>query len=114
MPAQVTEEILRRTISGTETVWMIQLAGSQKGVPLDPEAAEYFINVDSLRDVLVSRTVQQVNAMIDKVVATASEIFPQSAVLQQKDEIPTFEDPSVEQTATILMPDGTRAKVKIP
>jgi len=112
MPAQITEEILRRTIAGTETVWMIQLAGSQKSVPLDPEAAEYFVSVDSLRDVLVSRTVQQVNTMIDKVVMTASEIFPQTT--QSKGEIYAYEDSATEQTATILMPDGTRAKVKIP
>lgn len=112
MPAQITEEILRRTIAGTETVWMIQLAGSQKSVPLDPEAAEYFVSVDSLRDVLVSRTVQQVNTMIDKVVVTASEIFPQTN--QSKPEIPAYEDSAAEHTATIVLPDGTRAKVKIP
>jgi hypothetical protein len=112
MPAQITEEILRRTIAGTETVWMIQLAGSQKSVPLDPEAAEYFVSVDSLRDVLVSRTVQQVNTMIDTVVMTASEIFPPT--IQSNGEIYAYEDSATEQIATVLMPDGTRAKVKIP
>ena len=112
MPAQITEEILRRTIAGTETVWMIQLAGSQKSVPLDPEAAEYFVSVDVLRNVLVSRTVQQVNTMIDKVVVTASEIFPQTT--QLKEEISAYEDSAVEQTVNVLMPDGTRAKVKLP
>ena len=112
MPAQITEEILRRTIAGTETVWMIQLAGSQKSVPLDPEAAEYFVSVDILRDVLVSRTVQQVNTMIDKVVATASEIFPQTTHLNR--EISAYEDSAAEQTVNVLMPDGTRAKVKLP
>lgn len=114
MPAQITEEILRRTIAGTETVWMIQLAGSQKSVPLDPDAAEYFVSVDSLREVLVSRTVQQVNTMIDKVVSTASEIFPRPEVPQSKVEAPAYEDPPAEHTATIVLPDGTRAKVKIP
>jgi len=112
MPAQITEEILRRTIAGTETVWMIQLAGSQKSVPLDPEAAEYFVSVDVLRNVLVSRTVQQVNTMIDRVVVTASEIFPQTT--QPKEEISAYEDSAVEQTVNVLMPDGTRAKVKLP
>ena len=112
MPAQITEEILRRTIAGTETVWMIQLAGSQKSVPLDPEAAEYFVSVDILRDVLVSRTVQQVNTMIDKVVATASEIFPQTT--HPNGEISAYEDSAAEQTVNVLMPDGTRAKVKLP
>jgi hypothetical protein len=110
MPAQITEEILRRTIGGTETVWMIQLAGSPKSVPLDPAAAEYFVNVDELRRILVERTTQQVNSMIDKTVSLAAEIFQQQA----DDPVPTISDsdePS--QIATITLPDGTKARVKV-
>jgi hypothetical protein len=103
IPAQITEEILRRTISGQETVWMIQLAGSQKSVPLDPAAAEYFTNVDDLRDLLVERTKRQVVAMLEKAEALANEAFGQPV-----DE-PMFE----QEATTVLMPDGTRAKVKI-
>jgi hypothetical protein len=103
IPAQITEEILRRTLSGQETVWMIQLAGSQKSVPLDPDAAEYFTSVDILRDLLVERTKKQVVAMLEKAGALAEEAFGQPV-----DE-PVFED----EAATVLMPDGTRAKVKI-
>ena len=103
IPAQITEEILRRTISGQETVWMIQLAGSQKSVPLDPDAAEYFTNIDNLRDVLVNRTKAQVFAMLERTEILAHETFPQPT------DNPVFE----EETTTVLMPDGTRAKVKI-
>ena len=110
IPAQVTEEILRRTISGTETVWMIQLAGSQKSVPLDPDAAEYYVNVDELRTTLIARTTQQVNSMIDSVEESARELF--SVV---DDPAPqAFELPINEQSATVLLPDGTRAKVRLP
>lgn len=56
LPAQITEEILRRTVKGTETVWMIQIAGSPKNVPLDPDAAEYFTDMASLRDAMLERT----------------------------------------------------------
>jgi hypothetical protein len=110
VPAQVTEEILRRTISGTDTVWMIQLAGSQKGVPLDPDAAEYYINVDELRQTLIARSTQQVNSMIDRVEESAREIFSVA------DDPPTqtFELPINEQSATVLLSDGTLAKVRIP
>jgi hypothetical protein len=103
IPTQITEEILRRTISGQETVWMIQLAGSQKSVPLDPDAAEYFISVDNLRDVLVNRTRAQVFAMLERTELLANETFGQPA------DNPVFE----EETTMVLMPDGTRAKVKI-
>jgi len=103
IPAQITEEILRRTISGQETVWMIQLAGSQKSVPLDPDAAEYFTSVESLRDILVERTRTQVVAMLERAEALAIETFSQKV-----------EEPEpVDEPATILMPDGTRMKVKI-
>ena len=109
MPAQVTEEILRRTISGTETVWMIQLAGSQKSVALDPEAAEYYVDISDLRKTLVDRTTQQVNAMVDKVVAAALEAFPPPETTSDVLQFPA----QVDQPATIVMPDGTRAKVKM-
>ncbi len=109
MPAQITEEILRRTISGTETVWMIQLAGSQKSVPLDPEAAEYYVDISDLRRTLVDRTTQQVNAMVDKVVAAALEAFPQPETVSDVLQFPS----QVDQSTTIVMPDGTRAKVKM-
>jgi hypothetical protein len=103
IPAQITEEILRRTISGQETVWMIQLAGSQKSVPLDPDAAEYFTSIEILRDVLVERTKAQVVAMLDRAESLAIETFSSEA-----EEVEL-----VNESATILMPDGTRAKVKI-
>jgi hypothetical protein len=109
-PAQVTEEILRRTISGAETVWMIQLAGSPKSVPLDPQAAEYFISVDELRRTLIERTTQQVNAMIDKTVALAGEVFEQQAPVTLSSAFDTDDSP---QTATVTLPDGTKARVKV-
>jgi len=103
IPAQITEEILRRTISGQETVWMIQLAGSQKSVPLDPDAAEYFTSVEILRDILVDRTRAQVVAMLDRAETLAIETF------SPRDE----ESDILEEPTTVLLPDGTRAKVKI-
>jgi hypothetical protein len=110
MPAQVTEEILRRTIGGTETVWMIQLAGSPKSIPLEPDAAEYFIDINELRRSLVERTTQQVNTMIDKTVMLASEIFQQ----QIHDELTSdLESDDELQAATITLPDGTKVRVKV-
>ena len=89
---------------------MIQLAGSQKSVPLDPDAAEYFINVDELRRTLVERTTAQVNVMIDKTVTLAEEIFQQQAPVAVSSSF-NMEDPP--QTATVTLPDGTKARVKV-
>ena len=111
VPAQITEEIFRRTIAGTETVWMIQIAGSQKSIPLEPDAAEYFVDVNDLRRVLVERTTQQVNTMIDKTITLANDIFKQHApeVLAQEAQI----QDDTPQSATVTLPDGTKAKVRI-
>lgn len=110
VPAQVTEEILRRTMSGEEIVWMLRLAGSQKTAPLDPDAAEYFTDVDVLRDVMIQRTTQQVKGMLNKTVEIAEEAFGrrlQPAELPS--EIDELED---EQPMTVMLPDGTKAKVR--
>ena len=109
MPAQVTEEILRRTLEGTETVWMIQLAGSPKSIPLEPDAAEYFVDVNELRRSLVERTTQQVNSMIDKTVSLANDTFRQRA----PDLTASNVDAEEQQTATIMLPDGTKARVRV-
>ena len=106
LPAQITEEILRRTVRGTETVWMIQIAGSPKSVPLDPDAAEYFTEVVSLRDAMLERTRMQVISMLERVEATAREIFQESV----PEEAPAE---AASETATITMPDGTKARVRI-
>lgn len=108
IPAQITEEILRRTISGQETVWMIQLAGNQKSMSLDPEAAEYFISVDELRSVLISRTTDQVNAMLDRTVAVAQEIFG----IQNDVNVDDLGSQQQDEVITVILPDGTRTKVK--
>lgn len=108
IPAQITEEILRRTISGQETVWMIQLAGNQKSMPLDPDAAEYFISVDELRSVLISRTTDQVNAMLDRTVAVAQEIFG----IQNDINVDDLGSQQQDEVITVILPDGTRTKVK--
>lgn len=105
LPAQITEEILRRTIKGSETVWMIQIAGSPNSVPLDPDAAEYFTDMVSLREAMLERTRKQVLTMLDKVETTAREVFQQDGV----DEMPADDGA---ETATVVLPDGTKAKVR--
>lgn len=108
MPAQITEEILRRTVRGTETVWMIQVAGSPKSVPLDPDAAEYFTSIDNLRDIMIERTKKQVIAMLEKTEALARQLF------QDSESELVQSDPEVTSESTkIVMPDGTTARVRI-
>jgi hypothetical protein len=106
LPAQITEEILRRTVRGTETVWMIQIAGSPKSVPLDPEAAEYFTDMVSLREAMLERTRQQVITMLEKTESLAREMFPD----QVEESVPT---PSEDEPMTVTMPDGTKVRVRI-
>ena len=110
VPAQVTEEILRRTLSGEETIWMLRLAGSQKIAPLDPDAAEYFTDVDILRDVMIQRTTQQVKYMLDKTVEIAEEAFGRQS--QPAELLSALDEPDDEQPMTVVLPDGTKAKVR--
>lgn len=108
IPAQVTEEIFRRTIGGEETVWMIQLAGSTKSVPIDPEVGEYYTSEHELRDELIQRTTKQVNAMLDKTIALANEAFGQDPVEVE----PESTIDVIAPVSSIILPDGTRAKLR--
>lgn len=131
LPAQVTEEILRRTLSGQETAWNIKIAGNEKSIPLDPDAAEYYISIDELRTSLIDKVTQQ----IDKMIGNASDIA--ASAFKQAPQPPALvfnaseaEDPEDEQddivpagkkvykesetgNVSVVLPDGTRAKVRL-
>ena len=100
-------------MDGEETVWMIKLAGSQKNVPLDPDAAEYFTDVNLLRETLINRTTAQVNTMLDKTIEIANETF--GARVQQSFESISIPASINEQAPniTVVLPDGTKAKVRV-
>ena len=85
---------------------MIQIAGSPKSVPLDPDVAEYFTDMVSLREAMLDRTRKQVLAMLEKVESTAREIFQETSPEEIPGEVST-------DSTTVTLPDGTKARVRI-
>lgn len=136
LPAQVTEEILRRTLQGQETAWNIRIAGSEKSISLDPAAAEYYTSIDELRGSLIEKVTQQIDKMVGNATEIASSAFKQapqapSLVFDSSDDTADAEEAqddapddivpvgkrvykeSEAGNVRVVLPDGTRAKVRL-
>jgi hypothetical protein len=130
LPAQVTEEIFRRTLSGQETAWNIQVAGSEKAIQLDPNAAEYFTSLEELRSSLVEKVTAQIDRMIGSATEIAEAAFKQPVKpvlaevadsMQEEDDLDDEAPPpgkkvyreSESGNVRVILPDGTSAKVRL-
>lgn len=121
-PMQVIEVITKKTLQGEETKYVLQ-AGSDKSttVFLDQIDGEIFDSAEKARTTLVKRATNVVNKIIDAAVQKSKLWYPESVNEPQTiEDLPDFgtisspnelvHDP---ESQTVMLPDGTVAKVKL-
>ncbi|NBW09580.1 MAG: hypothetical protein EBR82_16300 [Caulobacteraceae bacterium] len=123
-PMQVVEVITKKTLKGEETRYLLQ-GGTDKTstVFLDEVDGEVFDSAEMTRDILVRRATAQVNRLVDTAVQKSKEWYagrdPQT-IQGLPDLAPPRSTPQLEvvrdddERATVVLPDGTVAKIKIP
>ena len=111
-PMQVTEIITKRTLQGEETNYILQ-AGSDRDskVSMDQIDGEVFESPEKARQTLIQRATQQINRLIDAAVTKSTEWYGESATLEREEFTEKITDDLVE---TVVLPDGTVAKVRLP
>lgn len=111
-PMQVTEIITKRTLQGEETNYILQ-AGSDKDsrVSMDQIDGEVFESPEKARQTLVQRATQQINRLIDVAMAKSAEWYGESIPVEEGSFTEKITDDLVE---TVVLPDGTVAKVRLP
>lgn len=110
-PVLIVEETVRRTLDGSVTTYMVRLP-DRKGtvVPLETVSERVYTSDAELRDFMISAATRSINSMVDSAVEIGRTLAPAGAdpagapALMQ-------EEPGV---VVVDMPDGTKARVKMP
>lgn len=123
-PMQVIEVITKKTLTGEEIRYVLQGGSDKKStVFLDQIDGEVFDSSERARKVLVQRATVQINKLIDISIEKAKEWYKPKEVTnvipQRVDDLEELmtEDASidaVQNSQTIVMPDGTIANIKLP
>lgn len=122
---QVIEIITKKTLRGEEIQYLLQGGQDRTStILLNQVDGEIFDSSEKARKTLVDRAVKQVNKLIDIAVAKSKEWYPSfdsSDEPKEIDNLPDFipdhmgnEKINQEDATTVIMPDGTVAKIKLP
>ena len=122
-PMQVIEIITKKTLKGEEVQYLLQGGADRTStVMLNQVDGEIFDSSDKARKTLIDRATKQVNRLMDIAVAKSKEWYSlsESSEPQSIEDLPDFE-PNVtitkelpEDVTTVMMSDGTVAKIKLP
>jgi hypothetical protein len=126
-PMQVVEIITKQTLQGDDVKYKLQ-GGTDKSVTvfLDDVDGEVFESAEKARQVLTKRANSQINRLVDAAISKSQQWY---GSLGEKPVLDPFEMPSTERESdladtlispgeedevpTVVLPDGTVAKVKI-
>ena len=138
LPAQVTEKIVRTSLSGSRATYIIAVQSKDaiKNIEVDPEEVKVFQTPDEMKDFMVARATSAISSLLDAAVH-ASAVFenviepPTAPVLDgvsAKEIDPLWHTPAAERPITgrkkndgsqkqeyteVDMGDGTKARLKI-
>jgi len=126
-PMQVVEIITKKTLKGQEVQYLLQ-GGSDRSttVLLDKVDGEIFDSAEVARKTLVVRATKQIDKLINLAVTKAKEWYqtPETAEPQTIQDLPEFnpdhiidempEEQTQQEHTTVMLPDGTVAKIKMP
>ena len=117
-PAQIVEEIKRKTIEKELVSYVIQLPNPEKTeVLLEEITADVFVSLDDLEKKMVDNAHVQIKSFLQRA-KEMEKAFPESfdASAIQEQEIPAIPDVRPEEengTIEVDLGDGTRAKLSL-
>lgn len=133
-PFRIVEIITKRTLDGEETNYRLQGGpNSSSSVMLNDLDGELFETSDAVRTALVERAAEQIDKIVDDAMSKSFDWYGAATSSPEKMETKTIhelpeikprpraelppskpkimDDPDV---STVMMPDGTMMKVKLP
>jgi hypothetical protein len=121
-PMRIVEVITKKSLKGEDVRYALQ-AGPEKdsSIYLDQIDGEVFETEDKARSILIKRATQQINKLVDVAVEKSKQWYRDESIEKKStDDLPDFskrdesqEEASLEDS-TVILPDGTIAKVKLP
>lgn len=116
-PMRVVEVITKKSLKGEEVKYLLQ-AGSDltTTVMLDQIDGEVFRSAEEARSTLTKRATSQVAKLVNAAVVKSKEWYGDK--VETTIETPPFqpmeEEESEQDAASVTLPDGTIAKVRMP
>ena len=134
-PMQVIEVITKKTLQGEDTQYVLQAGpDKKKTVMLDKIEGEIFETPEKARHILVLRATSQINKLVDLATSKSHEWYNVgSSSPQMIEDLPDLttkissqsqteieesseknQDSLSDEPMTVMLPDGTVAKLKMP
>lgn len=113
-PVQVVEEIIKRSITGESTSYIVKVGKGNKLLPISDIQGELFEDVESLREVLSKRIINTVNNIVNESIEKASEWYEQPEVHSPIIDAPRLEQNDKQDGVIVKLSDGKIANVKLP
>lgn len=118
-PIRVVEEVIRKTLNGTETVYMVQFPDQQGSLALDTLKGEVFTTPEEAYRVLSERSNAAIKRLVDGAINRARQHFPDATFVEHDDQagIPFINEnimPVVSDAPGDLIegPDGQMIRVR--
>ena len=109
-PMMVVEEITKKTLQGEDVNYVLQGgADPTSTVLLNQVDGEIFESAEEAKNTLISRATSQIERLVSNAVAKSKEWYSKSAI----QETVVHELPEASAASTVVLPDGTIARVKM-
>ena len=118
VPALITEEIIRRTVSGISSSYMVQVDKAD-AIEIGTIKSEIYGSSEEALKILTDRTVASIKKLVDNAVAVGNRLYPQAKPAVKDDlsaamnDMP-FNDDTEDGYQLVEMPDGSVGKIRIP
>lgn len=108
--AQVVEEITKRTVNGTTTSYIVN--HNERSVPIESIEGEVFESENEVRTTLIARATASVEKLIERARAEAKVCFAAADEPSPAVALPSTEPRSTDETPVVILPDGSKAKIR--
>lgn len=109
-PVQVVEEIIKRSLTGEVTSYIVKVGKKNELSTLSEIDGEVFSSIDLLKETLHDKITKSVNTVIENAKTRADEWY----VNDSQQVVDAEKEQSKQQDAYVTLPDGTHAKIKVP
>jgi hypothetical protein len=109
-PVLVIEEIVRKTLSGAETSYIVQLPDRKATTfPLEAVTDHPFTSAAEIRDHLVRTASDSISAMVMEAETLAQVLRPTPVEAAASLHV----EPEEDETVLVDLPDGTKARLRV-
>ena len=131
VPFQIVEELVKRTLEGEVVTYMARLGSSAEHIAITDVDGDIYESADKLRKTLIEKATASLNKIVDNAVQKSREWYPAGFANDPADQLASVRKPRSQKKASeqaviqpvmtetdddafVELPDGTKARVRLP